>query len=163
MKQRGCSLLVTGAVPKCVTAQATQRLLGDPHRDRKRLLVFTDASPEHVEHSLPPNVRRNDESTQIIESCGTYRSTPSESQSTDTRDCEVEHLRNELAHATSYFDTVTDGLGPGNSESVSTHSNPYWEPTTVPQRFGFSGIFRRWFAAFAASNTSIFVCRMSRR
>ncbi len=104
---------MTGAVPKCVTAQATQRLLGDPHRDRKRLLVFTDASPEHVEHSLPPNVRRNDESTQIIESCGTYRSTPSESQSTDTRDCEVEHLRNELAHATSYFDTVTDGLGPG--------------------------------------------------
>ncbi|WP_266080158.1 DUF7504 family protein [Haladaptatus caseinilyticus] len=43
LKRQGCTLLVTGAVSARVTAQATQRLLGDPHRERKRRLVFTDA------------------------------------------------------------------------------------------------------------------------
>ncbi|WP_049972178.1 DUF7504 family protein [Haladaptatus cibarius] len=112
LKRQGCTLLVTGAVPEYVTAQATQRLLGDPHRDRKRLLVFTDASLKHVERSLPPNVRRSDESIEIIESTGDDRSIPPESQFIGTSDCEVGRLQDELAHAISHFDTVADGLDP---------------------------------------------------
>ncbi|SIR81583.1 hypothetical protein SAMN05421858_3910 [Haladaptatus litoreus] len=146
LKRQGCTLLVTGAVPEYVTAQATQRLLGDPHRDRKRLLVFTDASPEHVERSLPPNVRRNDESIEIIESVGDDRSTPPESQSIETSDCEVGRLQDELTRAISHFDTVSDGLGAAELRVCIDSLEPILEangrPETVRFLRGISALVR---------------------
>lgn len=115
LKRQGCTLLITGAVSERVTAKATKRLLGDPHRDRKRLLVFTDASPAHIETSLLPGIRRTDSSVKIIQSCGNDRgnlsATDEEHPSSTDGESKLDCLRGELAQAVNYFDEVADGLG----------------------------------------------------
>ncbi len=113
LKRQGCALLVTGDVSKNVTARATRRLLGDPRRDRKRFLAFTDASSKYIESCLPPSVRRGDDDVRIVELNGSNRATDEDAHDTDEGGKgELGYLRDELTKAVSDFDAAADGLEP---------------------------------------------------
>ncbi|GGL52740.1 DUF7504 family protein [Halocalculus aciditolerans] len=63
LKQRGCSLLVTGDVPDEGRMLATRRLLGAPEEPRRRVLVLND---EHPGHYLPSGVSADDDTVRVL-------------------------------------------------------------------------------------------------
>ena len=117
LKQRGCTLLVTGDVPVPVSGLATRRLLGDPDCDRKRVLAFTDATVEHVDHCLPSGVARDDPDVWVVDPDAERRAIPDratgvELPSRDAAQSDLSRLRQEIVQAVGFFDDATDGLDP---------------------------------------------------
>lgn len=65
-KRRGCNLLVAGSVSEATANRATQRLLGAPDLERKRVLVRTDElTPVH--ELLPPGVSVDDSDVRVVQ------------------------------------------------------------------------------------------------
>lgn len=125
LKVEGCNLLLTGEVPGEVADVASRRLLGAPSEDRKRLLVFTDASVDRVPARLPGGVGPTDPDVRVVEQAECTRSAaasltdagpgidaaappfPVRSVGED-----LAELRTAIGDAVSEFDEATGGLEP---------------------------------------------------
>lgn len=117
LKRRGCTLLVTGDVPEQVSGLATRRLLGDSDCDRKRMLAFTGAPVQHVDHCLPPGVSRSDSDVWVVDAEAGRRTIPDRATSVElpsrnVRGSDLGRLRQELVQAVGFFDGAADGLAP---------------------------------------------------
>jgi hypothetical protein len=118
-KHDGCNLLVTGAVSKDVTVQATRTLLGAPNAERKRVVALADSRRGNVAERLPPGVDSEDSDVWIIDQQTCQRSAPKAAQSGDVDfptvgddEDALAHLREEVIVAIDYFQGVDGGLGP---------------------------------------------------
>ncbi|WP_224270276.1 DUF7504 family protein [Haloprofundus salinisoli] len=137
LKRRGCNLLVTGSVSEAVTARATQRLLGSPVEDRKRLVTLTEAPTRGVDARLPIGVSADDADVRIVERRRVDRSAV-EGVRHDGRsgDTELRRLERDISRAIASLD---DGSGFGPSElrlsvdSLGTLTEMY----EIPQVCGF--------------------------
>ncbi len=117
LKENGSNLLVTGDVAPQVTGLASQRLLGDPTYNRKRISVFTDAQPGYVEYCLPGCLTADHPDVWVINQGRDDRSLPASATSVDvnpsTSLSELTELREELVEAISFFATdARNGLDP---------------------------------------------------
>jgi hypothetical protein len=118
-KHDGCNLLVTGAVSKDVTVQATRTLLGAPNAERKRVVALADSRRGNVVERLPPGVDSEDSDVWIIDQQTRQRSAPKAAQSGDVDFSTVDddtdalaHLREEIIVAIDYYRGVDGGLAP---------------------------------------------------
>ncbi|WP_157972678.1 DUF7504 family protein [Haloprofundus halophilus] len=137
LKSRGCNLLVTGAVSESVTARATQRLLGSPVEDRKRLVTLTEAPTRGVDARLPIGVSADDADVRVVERRRADRSTAERAgHDVSDGDTELRRLERDISRAIDSFD---DGSGFAPSElrlsvdSLGTLSETY----ETPQVCGF--------------------------
>lgn len=115
LKYHGCTLLVTGEVSRQISALATRRMLGHPDEKRKRILAFTDTTPEYLDFCLPASVSRNQQDVWIVDPTGEERCIPStavdiELPSVTTDQSDLNRLRQELVQAIGFFDDTEDGL-----------------------------------------------------
>ncbi|WP_224447934.1 DUF7504 family protein [Haloprofundus salilacus] len=114
LKERGCNLLVTGAVSESVTARATQRLLGSPVEERKRLVTLTDTPTSAVDSRLPIGVSADDADVRVIERQRVERSAAEAVERGDGGgDAELRRLEGEISRAIASLD---DGSGFGPAE-----------------------------------------------
>lgn len=67
LKEQGCTLLVTGAVPEEVRHRATQRLFGSPDADRKRILVVGNGAAVDARRYLPSGVTPESADVSLID------------------------------------------------------------------------------------------------
>ncbi len=56
LKRRGCCVLVTGHVNEQVRAAQSCRLFGQSDESRRRVLLLTDATPDHTSQYLPAGI-----------------------------------------------------------------------------------------------------------
>jgi len=129
LKRDGCHLLVTGDVDGEVAGRATRRLLGDPNRERERVLAVTDATADHVDHCLPAGVRRTDPDVWVADPTGSQRSVPADAADVELpADCAdrsaLGRLRAELVQAVGFFDDVRNGLSPAELRVGVTSVTP---------------------------------------
>lgn len=66
LKRGGCNLLVAGDVSEATVSRATQRLLGSPDVERKRILVRTADAPSPTD-LLPVGVRDDDDTVRVVD------------------------------------------------------------------------------------------------
>ena len=143
LKHDGCNLLVTGAVSKDVTVQATRTLLGAPNAERKRVVALADSRRGNATERLPTGIDSDDSDVWIIDQQTSQRSVPQAAQggevdlptAGDNRDT-LAHLREEVIVAIDYFETVDGGLDPSELRlSVSSLGRLAHEhgPETVAQ------------------------------
>lgn len=119
LKQRGCNLLVTGAVSEEVTVQATRTLLGAPDADRKRVVALSDSRRGNIHERLPPGVGSDHPDVWIIDQDAKQRSVPQAARSvgvdlpTGTADQgALNQLREEIIAAINYFGEADGQLAP---------------------------------------------------
>jgi hypothetical protein len=107
-KRDGCNLLVSGAVSASTANRASQRLLGSPDLDRKRVLVRTSES-EPVDGLLPPGVSAADRDVRVVQ-----HSTPSDGGDS------LAALSRRVAEAVTAFDSLSPPLVGGELRLVVT-------------------------------------------
>ncbi|WP_276301220.1 DUF7504 family protein [Halorussus lipolyticus] len=118
-KHDGCNLLVTGAVSKDVTVQATRTLLGAPNAERKRVVALANSRRGNVAERLPTGVDSDDSDVWIIDQQTCQRSIPKAAQGGEVEFPTVDgdkdaltNLREEVIVAIDYFQRAEDGLDP---------------------------------------------------
>jgi hypothetical protein len=116
-KRQGSTLLVTGAVDETISGIATRRLLGDPGRERKRVLAFSDASADYVDYCLPVDTPRDDPDVWVVTPDGTHRGgpVPDDGAKLSTGGVgpeDVAGLQAELTQAVTRYDDASEGLAP---------------------------------------------------
>lgn len=98
LKRHGCNLLVAGDVSDATANRATQRLLGTPDLERKRILVRTDETTP-VHELLPPGISVEDSDVRVVQ----YRE--------PTRDCgPLASLARRVTEAVTAFDSLSSPL-----------------------------------------------------
>ncbi|WP_135828196.1 DUF7504 family protein [Halorussus halobius] len=128
LKSTGCSILVTGDVPRELFTRASAKLLGADEELRYRVLAVTDATAESIAGRLPdPDVtpRPLTETTHVLNHAGTLRSVTAATSTrtppklagvTETRivDPELAGLRSALFEAIDDFAAGATTVSPGD-------------------------------------------------
>ncbi|WP_224332992.1 DUF7504 family protein [Haloprofundus halobius] len=130
MKERGCNLLVTGAVSEPVTARATQRLLGSPVEERKRLVTLTDTPTRDVDSRLPIGVSADDTGVRVVERRRIERSAAEAAGRESASDTGLRCLEGEISRAVASLDGG-HGFSPGELRLSLDSIGPLVEVYTV--------------------------------
>lgn len=96
-KREGCNLLVCGTVSEATANRASQRLLGSPDIERKRVLVRTEDTGS-VSDLLPTGVTVDDRNVRVVQ----YRASPEDVDPLAT-------LSDRVAEAVTAFDSLVGG------------------------------------------------------
>lgn len=116
LKQRGCNLLLTGEVPAVVSDVATNRLLGAPFEDRKRVLALSGVSLERVSSRLPSGTGPGDRGVCVLVHRDDVRSAAVQSPESrawmEPAGPDLETFRAAICGAIERFDERSGGLAP---------------------------------------------------
>lgn len=116
LKQVGSTILITGEVPREVSARASRKLYGRADR-RFRILGLTDRTITDADARFPEDVSADDPATWIVDKrCG-ERSVRSTAASADSdlelpRTDDAQQLCEEIRTAVRFYEQDADGLDP---------------------------------------------------